>query len=294
MNVGLLALLLAASQFDMAVTFDDLPRNGPDIPGLTRLQIHRDILATLRKHRVPQVYGFINGKVADTDDTRAALAAWAAAGYPLGSHTWSHPEPGDVPAYLADIDANEPLLRSLMPGPEARWKVFRYPFLMQGETLEAREAIRAWLAQRGYRIAEPTIDFGDWAWNEPYARCRGTGDTHALEEMRASYIQAARVFLVFDDSLARRMYGRRIPHVLLLHAGAFTALMLEELLSLYESAGVHFISLDQALRDDVYRADSKVAPTRGDLLQEQIATARGTRMIPWTQMPLKGLDQLCR
>ena len=112
--------------------------------------------------------------------------------------------------------------------------------------------------------------------------------------MRASYIQAARVFLVFDDSLARRMYGRRIPHVLLLHAGAFTALMLEELLSLYESAGVHFISLDQALRDDVYRADSKVAPTRGDLLQEQIATARGTRMIPWTQMPLKGLDQLCR
>ncbi len=283
----------ASDRFEMAVTFDDLPRAGPDVPGLSRLQIHRQILAALQKHAVPQVYGFVNGKHLEAHpEDETALTAWTAAGYPLGNHTYSHLAPGDVPAYLADIDKNEPLLRKLVPGP--RWKVFRYPTLSQGATPAAHAAIRAHLAERDYRIAEVTVDFGDWAWNEPYARCLERSDARAIEELKASFLESAATFLTFDDALAQRLFHRRIPHVLLLHVGAFDAVMLDELLTLYQRAGVRFIPLDEALADAVYRDDPGVAPTSGDILQEEVVTARGVKLIPWPQEPLKGLEAMCR
>ena len=86
------------------------------------------------RHHVPRVYGFVNSGRAEPGD-RAALQAWVAAGYPLGNHTAHHPSLGTVgiEAYLADVDAGEPLLAELLgPGQERVWKVFRYPYLWQG------------------------------------------------------------------------------------------------------------------------------------------------------------------
>lgn len=279
---------------EMAITFDDLPASGPDVPGLSRLRIHQEILGALRKHGVPQVYGFVNGKGTEHPDGRAALEAWVAAGYPLGNHTYSHSTPKELPAWFADLHRNEPLLRALLPGPEERWKVFRYPELRQGETGEAHDAIRAHLLEHGYRIAEVTVDFGDFAWNEPYARCLARGDRASIEELRRSFLQSAQTFLGFDDSFARRLFGRRIRHILILHGGAFDAVMLDDLLTLYETAGVRWIPFDEAQRDPVYQHDPKVAPTGGDILQEQVATARRTRVIPWVTMPLQQLAATCR
>src|SRR5690348_2211425 len=61
----------------VAVTVDDLPRNGPDIPGLSRLAIHQKLLRAFAEHRLPPVYGFVNGgKLREHPEDRAALAAW--------------------------------------------------------------------------------------------------------------------------------------------------------------------------------------------------------------------------
>ena len=110
----------------VAVTVDDLPRHGPEAPGQDRLALHRALLEALSRHGVPRVYGFVNaGRVQPGD--RAALEAWVAAGYPLGNHTARHPDIGKVgiEAYLADVDAGEPLLAELLgPGQERVWKVF--------------------------------------------------------------------------------------------------------------------------------------------------------------------------
>ena len=281
----------------IALTFDDLPRAGPDVPGLTRIQIHQQILDTLKKHAVPPVYGFLNGRNLVTHpEDRPALDAWLAAGNLLGNHTWAHSLPTiDLPAYLDDIDRNEASLRELMPGPEERWKLFRYPSLMKGQTSMERAAIRSHLTSRGYRIAEVTVDFGDWAWNEPYARCLAKAPSgKELDELKAAFLQAAATFLFFDDALARRVFRKRIPHVLLLHVGAFDALMLDELLTQFERSGARFITLDEALADPIYAEDSGAAPTAGETLQEEFAIVRRVKLVPWAQMPNKRLDSYCR
>jgi hypothetical protein len=70
--------------------------------------------------------------------------------------------------------------------------------------------------------------------------------------------------------------------------------MLDELLALYEREGVCWISFDDAQRAPLYPHDPRVAPTGADILQEQVATARQTRIVPWVTMPLEQLAMLCR
>lgn len=49
-----------ATSFEVAITIDDLPVHG-DLPsGITRLDIANQIVATLNKHSIKNVYGFIN------------------------------------------------------------------------------------------------------------------------------------------------------------------------------------------------------------------------------------------
>jgi peptidoglycan/xylan/chitin deacetylase (PgdA/CDA1 family) len=280
----------------IALTFDDLPSHGPEPVGEDSAETHRRILAALRKHGVPPVVGFVNGAPLEKrPELRAVLQDWLAAGQRLGNHTWSHPSAAEVKpeAFLAEIERVEPLLRSLVPGDEAGWRWFRYPYLEQGGTLEARDAIRSWLQSHRYRIAEVTVDSYDWAWNEPYGRCRAAGNDAAIAELERSYLQQVDVDFAFFDSLAWRLWGRQIRHVFLLHVGAFDARMLDRSLSALERRGARWITLEEALADPVYAESGRVAPSRGNSVQEDAVEARHIGLVPWPNRPEKELAGLC-
>jgi peptidoglycan/xylan/chitin deacetylase (PgdA/CDA1 family) len=101
------------------------------------------------------------------------LRMWVEAGLRVGNHTFAHPNLNRVSAadYIGDIERNEAMLVEVA-GP--LWgRVFRYPYLHEGDTLQKRRAVRRWLAAQGYQIAQVTVYFDDWAWNDAYARCVG-------------------------------------------------------------------------------------------------------------------------
>ena len=75
---------------------------------------------------------------------------------------------------------------------EGDWRWFRYPFLAEGDQPEKRTAIRVFLADRGYRVAAVTMSFSDYAYNEPYARCRAKGDETTIARMEAAWLEGAR------------------------------------------------------------------------------------------------------
>jgi peptidoglycan/xylan/chitin deacetylase (PgdA/CDA1 family) len=286
------------ARIDVAITVDDLPEHGPLVPGQSRLAIHQAFLAAFHAHHVPPVYGFVVGAGLEKHpEDRAALDAWVAAGNLLGNHTRTHPDlkATSVDAYLADADANEPLLAELSHGAGDRtWKVFRYPYLQEGTDLASRMRIREHLVGRGYRLAEVTIDFYDWAYNEPYARCLDKRDERAIAALKRSYLEDASALLHWSDDAARALVGRPIAHVLLLHIGVFDALVLGDLLALYEKEGVRFISLDEAMADPIY-ADEPRAPKgwEGTLLS-QVQEARGVTSPVEPPLPEGLLDALCR
>lgn len=279
---------------EMAVTFDDLPSHGALPAGMTRLEIAHSILETLHREQLPPTYGFINGGRGREDkDSPAVLAAWRAAGQPLGNHTWMHQDIDleTTAQFEADVSGNEPLLGQLMGHEDWHW--FRYPYLHEGATIEKRRAARAWLSAHGYRIAETNMDFEDYLWNEPYARCKAKHDEASIQKLHDSYLAVAGQYYTLYRQLSHMVYGREVKYVLLMHIGAFDARMLPELLAFYRSRGVKFISLPDAISDPAYRDDPDVGePTGGTHLELMMEKKHLT--IPANTKPYMELEAMCR
>jgi peptidoglycan/xylan/chitin deacetylase (PgdA/CDA1 family) len=290
---GLLGLGAAGAQ-QMAITFDDLPAHGIKPPGMTRVDIAQSILGTLEREHMPPTYGFINGKRVDEDaSSLAVLQAWRKAGQPLGNHTWAHIDLNDETPqqFEAEVTRNEPLLKQLMGDQDWHW--LRYPFLHEGDTVEKREAVRDWLFAHGYKIAEVNMDFEDYLWNDPYARCLAKHDDASLQRLHDTYLATADEYYGVFRQLSQMVYGRDVKYVLLLHIGAFDAKMLPELLALYRSKGVSFVSLPEAEADPAYKDDPAVAePTGGAGLELMMKKER--LKFPPNSKPYKELNAMCR
>ncbi|HEU4411481.1 MAG TPA: polysaccharide deacetylase family protein [Polyangiaceae bacterium] len=286
-----------APPLEVAVTVDDLPTHGPAFAGIDRVEIAERLLAAFRAHKLPPVYGFVNGKKVDDEPASlAVLQRWVGAGHPLGNHTYSHPSLNAVELadYLADIDRGEEILRRLVPG-EAIWKVYRYPFLFEGPTMEKREGVRRHLAARRYAVAEVTIDGDDWAWNPPFARCSDRGDRAALAELRRGYVETHVSELRYVREATRALAGRDVKHVLLLHIGAADADAIDELLTAYEREGVRFIDLPAAMADPFYAEDPARPSRAGAALPYQLAKARGVALPPAPKrLAEEALEGTCR
>ena len=239
----------------IALTFDDIPAHGPLAPGQTRTDVIRGITSALAAAHAP-AFGFMNaGFGLDAPaDAANAIAAWRAAGLPLGNHSYAHSDLAKVGvgAIVADVVRNEAPLARAAKGTDWHW--FRYPFLSEGRTPADRDAVRTALKARGYRVAAVTMSFDDYNWNPPYAACAAKRDPAAIATLETSYLTAARTAALASRARAKSQLGHDIPYVLLMHAGAFDARMLPRLLDLYTSMGFSFGTLAEAEADPYYAA----------------------------------------
>ena len=277
----------------LAITVDDLPLHGP-LPARTDdLEVAKQMISAFKAAGVREVYGFVNGNWTEKKpQTAAVLLAWREARFPLANHGWSHrsANEGTAAEYEQEIANNEPLLERL--GSRTDWRWFRYPYLHEGQDAAKRDAVRAMLARRGYRIASVTMDFSDWQWTAPYARCRDSGDDASIAQLETLYLVAARENAEFSRALSRGVFGRDIPYVLLTHVGAFSARMVPRLLALYREMGFRFVSLPQAEADPAYAADLAPAPGGRATSLEQLAAAKGVHE-PRTDNAAR-LEAFCR
>ncbi len=293
--VLVVALHAIAAAQEVALTFDDLPAHGPLPPGITRLDVAKSIIATLKAANAPQVYGFINAvKLEQVPEDMAVLKEWRSAGYMLGNHTYSHMSLNDntVESFEKDIAKNEPVLQSLMGNEDWHW--FRYPFLWEGDTLEKRNEVRAYLKEHGYRVAQVTLDFEDYAWNAPYARCVAKNDQKSIEWLKASYLSTAGAFIEADQKMSQVVFGRDVKHVMLLHLGGFDAVMLPQLLDLLKQKGFKLVALQEAESDPAYQSNPNAALKYGGTLLEQAIEAQHLKYPPVPPKPMKELAAICQ
>jgi peptidoglycan-N-acetylglucosamine deacetylase len=280
-------------QGKVALTFDDLPSHGPVPAGRTRLEFMRDIVGALRAAHAPSVYGLVNAKgIDDAPENREILKLWREAGFLLGNHTLSHMDlhTHSVAEFELDVLADEATLRDTMAGSDWHW--FRYPYLHMGDTAEKRQSAAAMLRRRGYRTAQVTINFDDWAYHGPYARCAGRDDQAAIAWLKESYLAQASAAIETSQKVAQLAYGRQINHVMLLHAGGFNAVMLPPLLALLKERGFQLVTLEEAESDPAYAAEPGV-PSGGTLLDEILAAKQIPRP-PQPESPLAKLAEICR
>jgi peptidoglycan/xylan/chitin deacetylase (PgdA/CDA1 family) len=290
----------------VALTFDDLPSHGPLPAGMSRVDVARSIIDTLRRRGTPPIYGFINAKsaAADRPDEVEVLRLWRAAGFPLGNHAFSHMDlnASTVEAFEQDVRANEATLHRLMgdgspPKRSAKadgaWRWLRFPYLREGDTVEKHRAITAWLKAERYRVAQVTLSFDDYAYNAPYVRCLAKGDRAGVSLLEQSYLTRAEASLAQGQNAARTVFGRDVPHVMLLHIGAFETVMLPRLLDLLKQRGFTLTTLEEAQADAAYTGSPDLPANFTGTWLEQWMRARGTPLPPEPGNPLQVLSTVC-
>jgi peptidoglycan/xylan/chitin deacetylase (PgdA/CDA1 family) len=246
----------------VAVTVDDLPGPAGVLSG---------IAAHLRAAGAP-AWGF-----ACAGRGVEPLRIWMRAGYPIGNHTYSHRAYSrlSIDDYLADVRHNEDVLRERL-GVELRGGFFRYPFLDHGHTEEKVEAMVRYLRAHGYRHAPVSLDTVDYRFAAIYRR---TGSRDAVAAM---YVEHVRESAAHFEALSRRLFGREIPLVLLVHANDLNADRLGDVLKMLAGRGYRFVRLEEALADPAYAAYGlrpPLVPRKGDRsFLNQVSLSRGLRI----------------
>lgn len=266
----------AAFSMEVAITVDDIPENGALPPHVTRMDVAKKILAVFKKHHISGVYGLINGnKIENNAEGLMISQEWIKSGQLLGNHTFSHTDlaKSDSSNYIEDIKKNESILIKLMAN--KNYHYFRYPYLSEGNTQEKRDTVRQYLLDSTYQIAPVTVDFFEYEWNDPYIRCITKQDAGSISWLKKNYIDQAINALAISHSLSIMLFNRDIKNILLVHINAFTAEMLDDLLTAYEKQGVKFISLAEALSDEVYAINPNIIRDRAYTFLNQVRLSRG-------------------
>lgn len=285
----------------VALTFDDLPAAGALPAGQTRAEIAARLASELNANHMAGTYGFVNAsKLEGNPDAEKALHIWVDAGMNIGGHTWSHPgltsvqafKPLPLDEYIANVARNEPALADYAQLRDWHW--FRYPFLQEGDPVGERRAVRKYLFAHGYRIAEVSLDFEDYAWDDAYVRCSAKADSASIDWLKQSYLETAREYIQLGREEQVIAFGHEMPNVMLLHATAFTTLMLPDLLELLRSEGFNFEGLAQVENDPAYTLDPDAGLPYGGTLPDQFMDSRHLPYPPVAPKPFQQLAHLCQ
>lgn len=275
----LLALTAALRAQSLALTLDD----GPTLkatPLLTPAQRNEALLGHLRQAGVQATFFVTSGNGADRPEGFALLKALAEGGQLIANHTATHPD-FNAPAttlegFEADVLACD---RIIAPLPGYR-NSLRFPYLREGATAEKRDGIRAFLQARGTRIGYVSVDTADWLIDEKLRAKLSTDPKADLAPWRAFYLAHLEARVRCYDALARGLYGRAVPHTILLHHNLLNALFLGDALAHFRKLGWTLISPDIAYADPAYAVLPQVLPLDGSVL-ETTAQALGLPLKPY-------------
>ncbi|MEO7496720.1 MAG: polysaccharide deacetylase family protein [Massilia sp.] len=280
MGLALAGPVAAADSFDLAVTVDDLPVHGPLPAGMSWLGIAESHVASFKAHGVPEAFGFVNAaKLKKFPESAAALDAWRKAGHPLGNHTFTHMNLDKAPsieAWQDDVVLGEPDVASRMQG--ADWHYLRYPFLVAGGP--RHDAALTFLKGRGYKIADVSLSFSDWAYTDTYARCVAKGDTQAIAAMKSYYLKSVDQEIALMKTRSKQVYGRIIPQVLLTHMGGWSAVTLPDVLARLDAAGARYVTLAKAQSDPAYALSGSQNMIEREAAKRGITLTAGEAILP--------------
>jgi peptidoglycan/xylan/chitin deacetylase (PgdA/CDA1 family) len=244
----------AAEPRRVAITVDDLP--------WVEFGMMDETTAVARQQRLvgalagTHAIGFVNEDKLYRDGAlvpsrRAMLAGWLDAGLDLGNHTFGHVgmHATKIADYEAAIARGDDLTGELLAahGRKPRW--FRHPYLQAGRVDADRDRLDRFLAGHGYRVAPVTIDNGEWIFARAYVLLKTDVGRAGMRERYIDYIDAK--FAYYEDQ-SRRLFGREIPQVLLLHANSLNAAALPALLARIRRRGYAFENLDDVMADPAY------------------------------------------
>ncbi len=247
----------------LAITMDD-PHTG-ETPLLSPSERNDAILRTLDQAHLRATL-FVCGMRVDDAAGENVLRQWDDAGHALANHTYNHPYlPGkdvSVQGYLEDILSGQAIVE-----PFSRFqRLFRFPFLKEGNTLAKRDGVRAFLAEHGYRVGHVTIDASDWYVDQRLRERLAKEPGADVSPYREFYLRHLWERAVFYDELALEVAGREVKHTLLIHHSLLNALFLKDVLRMFEGRGWSWVDGSEAFEDAIFTESPDILPAGESLI----------------------------
>jgi peptidoglycan-N-acetylglucosamine deacetylase len=269
---GIPAFIFKPPAPQFSITMDDF--NWRDPVKLTQVERNESILNTLHSNSIKAALFVVGGNI-DNKEGKALLQRWDNTGHLIGNHTYSHRNYNAretvIADYLQDILRAEELLKVF---PRFQ-KYFRFPALKEGDTVEKRDAMRAFLAEHGYRVGHVTIDNSDWIVDQRL-QARLKKDPNAdVKPYRDFYMEHMWARAEYYDDLARRVLGRPVKHTVLVHFNLLNGLFLNDLITMFKSKGWQPIDAEEAFKDPVFASKPNVLPA-GESIVWSLAKEKGT------------------
>lgn len=245
----------------LAITLDDfdVSRSSPLAPKAA----NRALLDTLDKHGL-QAALFVAAKNIADADRRKLLSEWRDAGHLIGNHTFSHVpiDSMDLPAFERDVLRADATLREFL----APQRLFRFPMLKEGATIENRDGMRAFLEAHGYRNGHVTIDTSDWYFDARLRQRLAQDPRFDVERFREPYLAHVAARSDFYAALSQTVLHREIPHTILLHYTYLNARFLGDLLAMFRRNGWRLAPAARAFSDPVFRSQPATLPAGESLV----------------------------
>jgi peptidoglycan-N-acetylglucosamine deacetylase len=236
------------------ISVDDLPiaSGGLHSEPAERERITRGLLDVLARHQI-QAAGMVTWRNMATDGEKL-LDLWLKAGHELGNHTYAHLDYSrtEIAPYLADLEQGRAALAAFLEKRDRKLRLFRFPFLREGETLEKLRAARGWLEQTGQRNLPVTIDNQDWSFEAPWVEARKAGDSARMARLTEDFQHALRLEVLTQTALGDEWIGRASPQILLLHANEVGTAQWDALFTWMKGRGFRFASPDEVLADPAF------------------------------------------
>lgn len=270
----------------VAITIDDLPfitgdESRPMSPAdaKTAEQSNEKLLAVLARHHVP-VTGFViqhGVEALGAEAGTAILRNWVRQGFDLGNHSYEHPNFNDltVDQFEDQVIRGESVIKPLMESQHRRLQFFRFPYNHTGDTKEKHDALAAFLAQRGYRLAPCTIETEDWMFTERLFRMRAHHKEADATRLLHAYLDFTAAQIDYFAALNKQIFGYEPPEILLIHDNPLNAEMIDRILSLFEQRGYRFVSLTEAESDPAYATPETFITSYGPMWSYRWAKVKG-------------------
>jgi peptidoglycan/xylan/chitin deacetylase (PgdA/CDA1 family) len=254
-----------------SITMDDF--HWQNAVKLTATERNQAILETLRTHSIKAAL-FVIGRNIEDEEGKKLLSAWNEAGHLIANHTYSHRNfnapTTEVKTYQDDILQAEALLKQF---PRFQ-KLLRFPMLKEGDTAAKRDAMRAFLAQHGYRNGHVTIDNSDWLIDQRLTTRLKENPAADLKPYRDYYLEHMWDRAAYYNSLASRVLRYQVKHTILVHFNLLNGLFLGDLIAMFKAKGWQPIDAEAAYKDPVFAAQPKVVPA-GESLIWSLAKEKG-------------------
>ena len=247
----------------LAITMDD-PNNYTS-PLMSPAERDENIRRALRNSGLKAAL-FVCGERVDNPAGKTLLKNWDVESNLICNHSYSHWYLPSKKINLEDYTADITKCEKLISHHGQFTKLFRFPYLKEGDTIEKRDGVRAFLNAHGYRNGYVTIDASDWYYNQRLESALKKNPKTDLAPYRDAYCAHILDRANYYRNLSLDVLDREIPHTLLIHHNLLNALFLGDLIAMFKSEGWELTDASKAYSDPIFASNPDIIPAGESLV----------------------------